>query len=239
MRKLKKQYKWGAYLLGILLLIAIYKIISPDHFKLNRRKFPIIGIDVSKHNDRIKWDQVKLQDISFVFIKATEGKTSADPTFKYNYEEARKAGIKVGAYHFFKYNRDGVEQANSFLKQVRQLKLDLPPALDIEDHYNFTNRNKPSLVVKEIKKFVKTVEARTGRKVLIYTNQNEYKKYIKDNFNQNPIWISSLEEEPEIDRVWRFWQYTHRGKLEGVKGFVDYNTFNGSKDEWADYLRTY
>jgi lysozyme len=72
--------------------------------------------------------------------------------------------------------------------------------------------------------------------VIIYTNEHEYNKYIKGNFNNNPLWICSLDEEPPIDRDWKFWQYTHRGEMDGIKGWVDFNTFNGSRGEWNSFL---
>ena len=76
MRKLKTKYKfWSTALIIIVLSIVIYKVfIEPDQFKLNRRKYPIIGIDISKNNGKIKWEVLSNQ-ISFVYMKVTEGKT--------------------------------------------------------------------------------------------------------------------------------------------------------------------
>ena len=59
------------------------------------------GIDVSRNNGVIKWSEVaKNKRIKFVFIKATEGKGYVDPYYRRNIAEARKAGLKVGSYHF-------------------------------------------------------------------------------------------------------------------------------------------
>ena len=60
------------------------------------------GIDVSRHQGRIEWQKVPIRDISFVYIKATEGATYIDPCFHYNIKGAAEAGFKVGAYHYFR-----------------------------------------------------------------------------------------------------------------------------------------
>lgn len=238
MRKLKKSYRFTFLLIGFLIgVVAIWVVLHQNTFHFDNRRYPIFGIDVSKHNGKIEWDRVRETGVDFVFVKATEGISMVDPTFKANIEGARRIGAKVGAYHFFKFNRDGLAQAQFFLGRVKPYKFDLPLAIDVEEHSNRTNRNRPQVVIKEIKRFIAEVESRTGQKVLIYTNEHEYGKYIKGNFTQNPLWVCFLEQEVEIDRPWRFWQYTHRGEVAGINGKVDLNTFNGGAKEWGQYTR--
>ena len=239
MRRPKKSFYVVVLVFTLILGLIIYKIFfEPDTFQINKLKFPIFGIDISKHNGHINWDELKKQNLDFVFMKATEGKTRLDPRYQENLRGAKKIKVRVGAYHFFKFNRDGADQARNFLSKVNIYNLDFAPILDVEESGNFTNRNNPQLVTKEIRDFIKYVEARSSRKVIIYTNGNEYNKFIKNNFNSNPVWICSLDEEPPIDRVWRFWQYAHRGKIDGIKGWVDLNTFNGSQSEWNSYINS-
>ena len=45
-------------------------------------------------------------------------------------------------------------------------------------------------------------------------------------------WIPSSD-----GREWSFWQYTDRGKLWGVDGFVDFNVFNGGLEEFGELLK--
>jgi len=237
MRKPKKQFYVVILVLVLILGLISYKIFfQPDIFQLNRFKFPVFGIDISKHNGKISWDEVKKSNLDFVFIKATEGKTRPDPCYQYNLKGAKSIKVRVGAYHFFKFNRDGTDQARNFLSKVNISNLDFAPILDVEESGNLSNRNNPKLVINEIHKFIKYVESKSSRKVIIYTNGHEYNKYIKNNFNSNPLWICSLDEEPPIDREWKYWQYAHRGKLDGIKGWVDLNTFNGNKSEWNRYI---
>ena len=65
-------------------------------------KVRVDGIDVSHHNGTIKWNEVvKNRKIKFVYVKATEGRSHKDTKFSQNVKGARKAGLEVGAYHFF------------------------------------------------------------------------------------------------------------------------------------------
>ena len=93
---------------ALVVLIGAYvgwRYILPHSVNVNRYRYPIAGIDVSKHNGNIDFKQVRDDDYQFVFIKATEGKTYKDDAFDRNYRGARDAGLKVGAYHFFRKNR--------------------------------------------------------------------------------------------------------------------------------------
>jgi len=237
MRLPKKKFFVDVLVFSLIVGLIIYKIFfEPDTYQINKFKYPVFGIDISKHNGRINWDKLKNQHLDFVFIKATEGQTRVDPCFKNNMHDAKKNKVRVGAYHFFKFNRNGAEQARNYLSQVNVYNLDFAPILDVEESGNFTNRKKPKIVIKEIRNFITYIESRSSRKVIIYTNENEYNKYIKNNFNKNPLWICSLDEEPPIDREWKFWQYAHRGKLDGLKGRVDLNTFNGSRSDWNSFI---
>src|SRR5437879_5059558 len=50
------------------------------------------GIDVSNHQGRIEWDRVVKDDISFAYIKATEGGDFVDSRFSENWTDAMAAG---------------------------------------------------------------------------------------------------------------------------------------------------
>jgi len=60
------------------------------------------GIDVSKWQGNIEWNEVIKDGVKHAFIKMTEGGTDTDPQFVINWNAAKKVGIKVGAYHYFR-----------------------------------------------------------------------------------------------------------------------------------------
>jgi lysozyme len=59
------------------------------------------GIDVSNHQGTIDWPAVAGDDVTAVYIKATEGQTFVDNRFAANWAGAASAGLQRGAYQFF------------------------------------------------------------------------------------------------------------------------------------------
>ncbi|MCB8963837.1 MAG: glycoside hydrolase family 25 [Bacteroidales bacterium] len=233
MAKKKNKNNWvlplALFLTAFCVWLLVWFLSAPDH------RYLIRGIDVSAHTGKIDWEKVKNQNVSFAFVKASEGATLPDKAFKKNFEGAKKVGIPVSAYHFFNFNRDGDRQANNFLRRIKLHELDLPPVVDVEEWGNKIRRPRKAIIA-DLKAFVAIVERAAGRKVIIYTNEDTYKFYIKDHFPANDIWICSFDHKPEIGRPWTFWQYSHTGKLKGVHGKVDFNVFHGNTLEWQRYL---
>lgn len=118
-------------------------------FSPNRSRYPVRGIDVSRHQGDIDWKRVAADDVSFAIIKATEGGDWVDPKFSENFREARAAGLKVGAYHFYRFNRTGAEQAQNFIKTVPRNRDMLPPVIDIEFSGNKSDRPSPVDLARE------------------------------------------------------------------------------------------
>jgi len=240
---MKKKYIIILVLLVGLVILAVieYRMyIAPKGIKIDKTKYPITGIDISKHTGIINWELIKKQKISFVYIKATEGQDYIDPNYYINLARARKANIKVGEYHFFRFNKSGKVQAQNFLSHALHDPEELTPVVDIEEWGNLPIYKSDAEIKKQIRLFLIEVQSVIHRKMIIYTNMDSYNRYIKGSFTQHPIWICSFSKSPKLpdNRNWLFWQHAHNGKLEGIKGDVDINTFNGSELEWKAYLKT-
>jgi lysozyme len=206
-------------------------------FRINKLKYPVTGIDVSKHTGKIDWEEIRSQNIDFVFVKATEGATYEDPRYRFNIEGAKRANLLTGVYHFYRFNRGGKEQADNFLSKINPSELDFSPVLDVEEWGNKNTKNKKTAqITKEIREFVNLVEAKLNQKMIIYTNESTFEKYIKGHFDDNQLWICTFRSEPRPDMKWTFWQYSHNGKLKGAEGIIDINTFNGTRKDWEDFL---
>lgn len=209
-------------------------ISSPPYVDPDR--YPVRGIDVSRHNGIIDFDKVKASGFDFVFVKATEGVTHSDRLFKRNISEARKAGLKTGAYHFFRFDRDGIEQAQNFLNTVgsHAHALDLGLVIDVESNGNPEGIS-PEKVKDRLSAMVEYMNL-LGHRVMIYTNLDGYYNYMVDVLPGYPLWICGFHENP-INAEWTFWQYNHHGKVDGVEGDVDLNAFCGNRKEWDRFLR--
>src|SRR5215212_2570897 len=137
--------------------------------------YAIHGIDVSRYQQRISWQAVKTLQVNniklgFAFIKATEGNGNLDPYFKRNWKKAKEAGVTRGAYHFFIASKDGLTQAQNFMKKVSLESGDLPPVLDVEQ----ANGANATTIREEVKECLQAFEFNYGVKPIIYTSIDFY-----------------------------------------------------------------
>lgn len=192
--------------------------------------YSIHGIDVSRYQQLIAWEEVKamkVKDISlgFAFIKATEGIGNTDPQFRRNWRRARSNGIIRGAYHFFIASKDGKMQAENFIDKVDLEPGDLPPVLDVEQ----MNGVSVTQLKKEVREWLEVTEAYYKVKPIIYTNIDFYKRNLGSEFDAYPLWVAHYYEQkqPRIERGWIFWQHNDRGNVNGILSKVDFNVFSG------------
>ncbi len=187
--------------------------------------YPLCGVDVSCYQGNVDWNVIASQNISFAFIKATEGSSYCDPNFRQNWEGVFQTGIYAGAYHFFSFESEGKTQAQNFIAVVGDLPENaLPPVVDVElyGEYNDNPASKTE-VRKHLRDMLDALEEYYGVKPIIYAPEKTYFNYIFGaGFGGYPLWIANTRMEPLPD--WDFWQYTNEGKLEGYDGMKDMDT---------------
>ncbi|MBM9578145.1 glycoside hydrolase family 25 protein [Leptospira sp. 201903070] len=218
------------------LLFGAYKALDSGRIWFvypSEQKYPIRGIDVSHHQGKIDWNLVPKSEVSFVYLKATEGAEFQDPFFRTNWKEARGAGFPVGAYHFFTLCKTGIEQAENFMKRVPKEPNSLPPVIDLEFTGNCKERSKLQNVQNEIRDFLDRVDFYYGKKTILYLTFEFIDQYLGEEFFGHPIWIRDIYKHPNTfsDIRWSLWQYKNRGRISGVEGYVDLNVWNGSLEE--------
>lgn len=194
--------------------------------------YEIHGIDISHYQGKIDWEQLKNAMIKgcpvrFVIIKSTEGSSQLDENFRENFYQVRDFGFIRGVYHFWSNKSTAREQAYYFLDQVHLTDGDLPPVLDIE--------HKPAdKSVEDFQRDVLTwlhiVEDKYHAKPIIYTYYKFKEQYLSAPvFDDYPYWIAHYYvDKVQYKGKWKFWQHTDVGKLPGIKGYVDFNIYNGS-----------
>lgn len=203
--------------------------ISPDDFSVR-------GIDISAHNGAIDFDAVKADGISFVYIKATEGADFKDPAFVDNYRKARNAGLKIGAYHFFRFNTPGHSQAINLLHSVASRRLDMPLVIDLEEWTNDKNMHTDSIAGNLIEMITHLTDA--GVPVMIYTNKDGYDRFVFRRLSHIPLWLCSFTDIP-ASAPWTMWQHSHSGVVHGVRGHVDTNVFHADSAAFSSWAKPY
>lgn len=204
---------------------------SPPY--VDPERYPVRGIDVSAHNGMMNLDAAAADGIQFIFIKASEGTTFRDDNFNLNYQKASHAGLKIGAYHFFRFDCDGVSQGINLLNAIGRRPLDLGVAIDVEESGNPPGVDS-TLIARRLQAMADYLYL-SGYRVTFYSNRTGYYEYLRESAPGCCLWICSFQPTP-IEAEWTFWQYDHHGKVAGIRGDVDLNTFCGSQQEWENYL---
>ena len=216
-------------------ILAKMKIVFINEWFVDKSN-STIGVDISSYQADVDMEKLKEQDIRFVYIKASEGSKLQDDKFAANWENALKAGLPSGAYHFFSFDSPGSTQAENFIKAVGDdIKGRLLPVVDVE-YYGDKEKNPPEKedVIRELTVFLNAVEDKYGVKPMIYTGAGIYEKYLSDLAPEYKFWISSLYTPLgwNYHGDWYIWQYLNRGRLEGCSGgeqYIDLNVLNKEK----------
>ncbi len=230
----------GIAMIGIYIWLFYSFFVSPTGFRWRAlygdanypEGYEIHGIDISHYQGDIDWDDLSNAMIEgcplrFVMIKSTEGSTRLDSKFKENFRQAREYGYIRGAYHFWSNKSSARDQAYHFLNKVRLEDGDLPPVLDVE--HKPKDRSVEDFQ-RDVLTWLHIVEDKYHVKPIIYTYYKFKDKYLSAPvFNDYPYWIAHYYvDKVEYKGPWKFWQHTDAGKLPGIKGYVDFNIYNGS-----------
>ncbi len=202
-------------------------------------EYSIHGIDVSKYQQTIAWEEVQMMKVKnihlgFAFIKATEGIGNTDDQFYRNWKKSKQAGMIRGAYHYFIASKDGRMQAENFIDKLELQSGDLPPVLDVEQR-NGTNA---ADFKKEVKRWLEVVEHYYHIRPIIYTNVEFYNRCLGNEFDEYPLWVAHYyqPQQPRIQRGWTFWQHSDEGRVNGIVSRVDFNVFSGDSLEFKKIL---
>ena len=198
------------------------------------------GIDISHYQDDIQWDSLMvltdgarrttrsklaakdIKPISFVFIKATEGSTMKDKSFKKHWTAASDRNISRGAYHFFRSSKSGKLQARNFIKTVGALSdEDLPPVLDIETmHAGCSHKTLNDRALD----WLKIVSEHYGCTPIVYSSSSFIEEILCDEIKDNyPIWVAHYKTDRPRYSNWKIWQVTDKAVVYGIEGYIDLN----------------
>ena len=185
------------------------------------------GIDLSHYQGQVFWETVgENTKMAYVYLKATEGGDRIDSYFERNIDLAHRYGLKVGSYHFFRPKTELRRQLENFKTQCLPGEQDLIPMIDVETTGNLsTEQFCDSLML-----FLRMVEEAYRQKPLVYTFRNFYNNHLAGKLDDYQLMIAMYtDEEPVLcdERDITLWQYTGKGRIIGVNGYVDKSRFMG------------
>ena len=236
-------------LLTVVTVIFVYfaiRILIDNAFTI-RAKFgevvypegDVRGIDISHYQDEINWDEVRNAEMGgvplrFIIIKATQGEKIIDENFNENFAQAKKNGFIRGAYHYFEPKADPIRQARHFCKIAQLEEGDLVPVLDVEERGGLSNEE----LQKRVIKCLDFIEDHYGATPMLYASASFRTDHLgTPEFDRYPLWIAHYYvEHVTYKGEWSIWQHSDQGRIEGIKGPVDVNVFNGSYQEFEKLL---
>lgn len=209
-------------------LAALVALISvpPDDPCSPERRLP--GIDVSSYQGTVDWKRVKAAGVVFAFARVSDGLEVVDARFAENFTEMKRAGVRRGAYQYFRASVDPQAQADLIVTTVRRLGLpDLPLVADVE-----TADGMPTEVLRErLQRWLTRVERRTRRRPIVYTSPT-VGELLAGEFAAHPLWVAHYGVDcptlPTGWSRWSFWQHSSDGRVPGVSGPVDLDLFAGT-----------
>ena len=205
---------------------------NSQKFKFNEIK-ELKGIDVSKHQGIIDWEKVKKSDIDFAIIRCGYGSdevTQDDNMYFRNISECERLGIPYGIY-IYSYALN-IEQAKSEAKHVLRLIKGYSPKLgiwfDMEDADGYKEKNgMPSnkILADICITFCETIKD-NGYNVGIYANLDWlYNKINDSRLDVYNKWVAQWNDVCTYNKKYVMWQYTDKGIVDGINGYVDMNKY--------------
>lgn len=190
----------------------------------------IKAIDVSSNQGKPDWAKVSKSGIKAAILRVHQ-RFGTDSSFEHNYKGCKSNGILIGAY---KYSyaltpAQAVDEAEAVIAVLTGRGLDFPVFYDLE--WN-SQRKLSKQAIENITISFLTRIKKSGYKVGIYCNLDWYNNVLTDALKQYDCWIARYPDNDNGSVQERLrpnvgvgWQYSSKGKVNGINGNVDMNVF--------------
>lgn len=192
-----------------------------------------LGIDVSTWQENVDWAKVKASGIDFVFVRLgfrgySSGKLVLDNEYRSHVQGASAAGLKVGVYFFTQAitEAEAVEEASMCLQYVQGYNISYPIVIDVEYSGSSSGRANnltASQRTKVTRAFCETIRS-AGYTPGVYANKNYFESYLyASELESYVIWLAHYTDKTSYARRYDIWQYSSKGSVNGINGYVDMN----------------
>lgn len=203
-----------------------------DFGMFNPNKYRLVyqqGADISKYNGNVNMKLAKQNGLDFVILKAGSGFSGEDSKFQQNYNNAKAAGLNVGAY-WYSYAmsvEEAKEEAVRFMKILGNKQFEYPVYLDFEDpsQRKISTKTKTDMAIA----FMSILEKNgyyTGLYSSGYWINNQFES---ERLKDYDIWIAHwhVTSPSCYTPDYGMWQFTNKSKIKGIpdtgEGGVDMN----------------
>ncbi len=195
-----------------------------------------LGVDVSYHQGKIRWDEVADSGVRFAMLRlghrtTGDGEIRLDTQWEANCAGAREAGLPVGVYFFSQAIsvEEAREEAAFVLATLKGRPLDFPVVFDWEtDYTTYRNANvDPEIVNACAIAFCQEI-ARAGYEPMVYFNLDLDNRFWDLELLQEQgygFWLAMYRNTMNWPYEAAMWQYTDSGRVEGIDYPVDLNLY--------------
>lgn len=212
---------WARKACAALMAVAILGILPCENAQAVSANGAIAkGVDVSKYNGAVNWQQVAASGMKFAFVKVGSTKSGIDPQFAANITGAQAAGLKTGVY-IYSYAttpEQAINEANLVLQWVEPYTVNYPIVFDIED--NCHKSLSAQQMIDIINAFCTTIDA-AGYYPMVYSYKNLFDS--KLSIAGWDRWVAQYNDTCGTNNNVCFWQYSSKGRVNGISGNVDLN----------------
>lgn len=196
-------------------------------FESGRFFMSIKGIDVSRFQGEVDWEQVKSAGYKFAMLRAGYGDNTVDEQFRRNASECNRIGLPIGAYWFCyaASPENAAKEADSCIRTVSPYRLEYPVCFDIEQAsadyvesqgISFT----PALARSMVKSFCNRVESK-GYYAMFYSNRSFFDTYLGTELSKRYAFWYARYTDTFDGTDCGMWQYSSTGRVPGISGNVD------------------
>ncbi len=193
----------------------------------------IPGIDVSSHQQTIDWQAVADSGIEFAIIRVgyrgyESGQLNPDTRMQENYEGAKAAGLKIGAYIFSQAItvEEAIEEAEYILEAIKDWEIDMPVVFDWEHKKQGRTLNLDSRIVTDCAIAFCDIVREAGYEPMVYFNPHHARRFFRlYELEDYPFWLAYYTDRMQYDYLVEMWQYTNTGSVPGIETDVDINIY--------------
>lgn len=221
--------------------VAVFQTMHKNQVKNHTVDFGkdrAVGVDLSYHNGNVDFSKLK-DNVDFAIIRIgytgyTEGESNMDKKAKSYIKSAKKAGIPIGVYYYSQATtvEEAEKEAKFVLGFLDNYYIDLPVFYDVEyaeKNGSLTGRlynaklskNDQTDIINAFCNKLEKADYMTG----VYSSTYMFESRINiKKLNKNAyIWLADYNDKVTYNGHYDIWQYTNKGKIDGVKNKVDKN----------------
>lgn len=183
----------------------------------------IKGIDISNYQGIFDFNLLVANGIEVCIIESGDGITFTNPYLEQQYTNSKKAGLKVGFYHFFRAEDDCVAQVQAFWNRIKDKEFEVYPILDVEVTMGVEN------ISQAVINFIEEFKKISGYECIIYTYVNFSNTNLNEDLSNYNCWIADYGVNSIPNTIFKKyvgWQYTDNGKISGLSNQFDFDKFN-------------